>query len=62
MVDITENFVTELLPKVQSFFESIWGKMFSWKVVYGWMDKITKKREKILFTYKVQCINTKKPL
>ena len=35
-------------------------KMFSWKVVYGWMDKITKKREKILFTYEVQCINTKK--
>ena len=35
--------------------------MFSWKVVYGWMDKITKqKREKILFTYEVQCINTKR--
>ena len=34
--------------------------MFSWKVVYGRMDKITKKREKILFTYEVQCINTKK--
>ena len=46
MVDITENFVTEWLPKVQSFFESIWGKMFSWKVVYGWMDKITKKERK----------------
>ena len=27
----------------------------------GWMDKITKK-EKILFTYKVQCIKAKKNL
>ena len=26
------------------------------------MDKITKKRKKILFTYEVQCINTKKTL
>ena len=34
-------------------------KMVSWKVVYGWMDKITKNREKILSTYEVQCINTK---
>ena len=59
MVDITDNFVTECLLKVHTFFESICGKMFSWKVVYGWMDKITKKREKILFTYEVQCINTK---
>ena len=51
MVDITENFVIECLLKVQTFFESICGKMFSWKVVHGWMDEISKKREKILFTY-----------
>ena len=46
MVDITENFVTECLLKAQTFFESICGKMFSWKVVYGLMDKTTKKKER----------------
>ena len=44
------------------FFKSICGKKFSWKVVFEWMDKITKSREKILFTHEVQCINTKKTL
>ena len=61
MVNITENFVIECLLKVQFFFESICGKKFNMKVVYGWMDKITKEREKILFNYEVQCINTKNP-
>ena len=46
MVDITENLVTECLLKVQTFFDSICGKMYSWKGVYGWMDKITKKKRK----------------
>ena len=46
MVDITENFVTEYLPKVQTFLESICAKMFSWKVVYRWVDKITPKKER----------------
>ena len=32
-----------------NLFESICGKMFSWKVVYGWMDKITKKRENTIY-------------
>ena len=31
MVDITENFVAECMLKAQTFFESICGKMFSWK-------------------------------
>ena len=62
MFYITENFVTKCLLKVQNFFESICGKMFSWKVVYGCMDKITRKREEILFTYEKQCISTKKTL
>ena len=35
MLDVTENFVTERLLKVQTFFESICGKTFSWKVLYG---------------------------
>ena len=38
MDDITENFVTECLIKVQNFFESICGKKSA-----GWMDKIYKK-------------------
>ena len=46
MVDITENYVTECLLKAQTFFESICGKMFSWKVVYLRMDKITKKKKR----------------
>ena len=51
-----------MAPRGQNFFESICGKMFSWKVVYGWRNGYNyKKREKILFTYEVQCINTKKP-
>ena len=63
MVVITEKFATECLLIVQTFFEINMQKMFSWKVVYGWMDRITKKeREKILFTYEVLCINTKKSL
>ena len=37
MDDITENFVTESLIKVQTLFESICGK----KSV-GWMDELTK--------------------
>ena len=62
MDDITENYVTECLLKVQTFFESICRKMFSWKENGIWMDGYQKKkREKILFTYEVQCINTEKP-
>ena len=52
MVGITENFVTECLLKVQTFFESICRKMFSWKYMDGWI-KLPKKREKILFTNEV---------
>ena len=54
MVDITVNIVTEYLLKVQTFFESICGKNIQLEI-YGWMDKITKKGENILFTYEVQC-------
>ena len=36
--DITENFVTECLIKVQSFFES-----YAEKKSAGWMDKIYNK-------------------
>ena len=61
MVDITENFVTECLLKVQTFFESICGKMFSWKVVYGWMDKITKKERKYYLPMKCS-VSTQKTL
>ena len=53
MVYITENFVTECLLKVQTFFESICGKMFSWKVVYGCLDKIIKKKRENTFSYEV---------
>ena len=59
MVVITKNFVTECLLEVQTSFESICGKNVQLKSLYGWMDKTTK-REKILFTYEVQCIDTKK--
>ena len=52
MVDITENFVTECLLKVQTFFESMCRKTFSWKYMDGWI-KLTKKREKVIFTYEV---------
>ena len=37
--------MTGCLLKVQIFIESICGKMFSWKVGYGCLDKITKKRK-----------------
>ena len=40
--DITENFVTASLIKVQTFF----AETFSWKVEYGWIDKITKNERK----------------
>ena len=46
MVYITENFVTQCLLKVQTFFELICGKMFSRKMLFGWIDKITKKERK----------------
>ena len=39
MGDITENFVTECLIKVQTFFESIYGK----SQLNGWI-KFTKKK------------------
>ena len=39
--DITENFVTECLIKVQTFFESMGRKKSA-----GWMDKIYKKQNK----------------
>ena len=38
-----------MAPWGQTFFESICGKMFSWKVVYGWMDTITKKTENTIY-------------
>ena len=61
MVDITEKFVTECLLIVQTFFESICGKCSAGKwYMDGWIKLPKKKREKILFTYEVQCINTKK--
>ena len=50
--------MTDCLLKVQSFF-NLYAERISWKVNFGWMDSITKKREKLLFTYEVQCINTK---
>ena len=53
--------MTESMLKAQTFFESICRKMLSWKVVYGWMDKITKKRENTIY-YEVKCINTRKTL
>ena len=55
MDDITENFVTECLLKVQTFFESICGKS---QIESGIMD-VWIKLQKILFTYEMQCINTK---
>ena len=61
MVYVTENFVTKGLLKVQTFFESICEKMFSWKVVYGWMDKNTKKREYINLLLKCS-VSTQKNL
>ena len=65
MVDITENFVTECLLKVQTFLESICGNMLSLKVVYGsgWMDKITKKRKKEKHFLLMKCsVSTQKNL
>ena len=50
MVDITENYVTECLLKVQTFFESICGKMFSWKENGIWMDGYQKReRENTIY-------------
>ena len=57
MVCITENFVIECLLKVQPFFESICG----WKLVYGWMDKITKKERKYYLLMKCS-VSTQKTL
>ena len=50
MVDITENFVTECLLKVQTFFESIYTKMCSAGKWYidGWI-KLPKKRETTIY-------------
>ena len=62
MVVITEKFVTECLLIVQTFFESICGKCSAGKWYMGGWIKLPKIREKILFTYEVQCINTKKNL
>ena len=42
MDDITGNFVTECLIKVQTFFESMCGKKSA-----GWMDKIYKKTYRV---------------
>ena len=53
--------MTECLVKVQTFF-NLYVVKISWKLVFGWMDKVTKTREKILYTHEVQCINTKKLL
>ena len=49
MVDISKNFVTECLPEVQTFFESICGKNVQLKSLYGWTDKTTKKRENTIY-------------
>ena len=53
MDDITRNFLTECLIKVQTFFESMCGKKSA-----GWIDKIYK------ITIGVKCLNTntKQPL
>ena len=59
MVDITENLMTEWLLKVQTFFQLICGKMFSWIVVYGWMDKIIKKERKYYFLMKCSVLPQK---
>ena len=59
MVDIRENFVTEVCSKYKPYWKNM-RKMFSWKVVYGWIK--LQKKEKILFSYEVQCISTKKNL
>ena len=61
MVDITDNFVTECLLKVQTCFESVCGKIFIWNVVYGWMDKITKKERKYYLLMK-RSVSTQKTL
>ena len=34
--------------------------MFSWKIVYGWMDKITKKRERKYFLLMKCSVSTQK--
>ena len=61
MVDITKNFVTECLLKVQTFLNQ-YSEKYSARKWYmdGWIK--LQKREKILFTYEVQCISSKKTL
>ena len=60
MDDITKHFVTECLLKVQTFLNQYAEKGSAGKwYMDGWIK--LQKREKILFTYEVQCINTKKP-
>ena len=59
MVDITKNFVTECLLKVQTFLNQYAEKSSDGKwYMDGWIK--LQKREKILFSYEVQCISTKK--
>ena len=62
MVDITENYVTECLLKVQTFFESICGKMFSWKENGIWMDGYQKKRERKYYLLMKCSVSTQKNL
>ena len=63
MVDINENFMTECLLKVQTFFESIWGKMFSWKVVKdGWIKLPKRERERKYFLLMKCSVSTQKTL
>ena len=58
MVDITKNFVTECLLKVQTFFNQYAEKCSAGKwYMDGWIK--LQKREKILFTYEEQYISTK---
>ena len=58
MVDITKNFVTECLLKVQTFLTQYAEKCSAGKwYMDGWIK--LQKREKILSTYEVQCISTK---
>ena len=45
MEEITENFVTACLIKVQTFLNQ-YVATISWKIVYGWMDNISKNERK----------------
>ena len=58
----TENFVTECLLKVQTFLLIYMRKKFSWKVVLGWMDEITKKKRENTINLKSAVYQHKKNL